>query len=83
MLRDHLTHVGKEDLLLRFFNSIKEFSHQFLSGLTDLDHARAMAFVTIAMGASIESESSNKQFTIVGRKAGRGDRKPGQGRKRS
>ena len=47
MIRDHLTHVSKEDLRLRFFNSIKEFSHQFIARLIDLDYARAMAFVAI------------------------------------
>jgi acetyltransferase len=47
LIRDHLTHVSKEDLRLRFFDSIKEFSHQFISGLIDLDYARAIAFVAI------------------------------------
>ncbi|SDM87873.1 acetyltransferase [Afipia sp. GAS231] len=32
---------------LRFFDSIKEFSHQFITRLIDLDYARAMAFVAI------------------------------------
>jgi RimJ/RimL family protein N-acetyltransferase len=40
-----LQHVSKEDLRLRFFDSIKEFSHPFLIRLTQLDYARAMAFV--------------------------------------
>ena len=40
-----LQHVSKEDLRLRFFDSIKEFSHPFLVRLTQLDYARAMAFV--------------------------------------
>ena len=47
LIRDHLAHVSKEDLRLRFFDSIKEFSHQFITGLIDLDYARAMAFVAI------------------------------------
>ena len=47
LIRDHLVHVSKEDLRLRFFDSIKEFSHQFISRLIDLDYARAMAFVAI------------------------------------
>ena len=47
LIRNHLTHVSKEDLRLRFFDSIKEFSHQFISRLIDLDYARAMAFVAI------------------------------------
>ncbi len=40
-----LHHVSKEDLRLRFFDSIKEFSHPLLVQLTKLDYARAMAFV--------------------------------------
>ena len=40
-----LQHVSKEDLRLRFFDSIKQFSHPFLARLTQLDYARAMAFV--------------------------------------
>ena len=47
LIRDHLTHVSKEDLRLRFFDSIKEFSHQFIAKLIDLDYARAMAFIAI------------------------------------
>jgi RimJ/RimL family protein N-acetyltransferase len=47
LIRHHLTQVSKEDLRLRFFDSIKEFSHQFISKLIDLDYARAMAFVAI------------------------------------
>jgi RimJ/RimL family protein N-acetyltransferase len=47
LIRDYLTHVSKEDLRLRFFDSIKEFSHQFIARLIDLDYARAMAFIAI------------------------------------
>ena len=47
LIRDYLTHVSKEDLRLRFFDSIKEFSHPFITALIDLDYARAMAFVAI------------------------------------
>jgi acetyltransferase len=39
-----LQHVTREDLRLRFFDSIKQFSHPFLVRLTQLDYARAMAF---------------------------------------
>lgn len=45
--RDLLAHVNKQDLRLRFFDSIKEFSPEFIARLTDLDYARAMAFVAI------------------------------------
>jgi acetyltransferase len=35
------------DLRLRFFAPIKEFSHAFVARLTQLDYARAMAFIAI------------------------------------
>jgi GNAT superfamily N-acetyltransferase len=47
LIRDLLAHVSKGDLRLRFFSSIKEFSPQFIALLTQLDYARAMAFVAI------------------------------------
>ena len=47
LLRELLRHVTQEDLRLRFFESIKEFSHQFLAKLSQLDYAQAMAFVAI------------------------------------
>ena len=40
-------HVTPDDLRLRFFASIKEFSHAFIARMTQLDYARAMAFVAI------------------------------------
>jgi acetyltransferase len=39
--------VTAEDLRLRFFSQIKEFSHAFIARMTQLDYARAMAFVAI------------------------------------
>jgi RimJ/RimL family protein N-acetyltransferase len=47
LIRDLLAHVSQPDLRLRFFDSIKEFSPQFIARLTQLDYARAMAFVAI------------------------------------
>jgi acetyltransferase len=40
-----LGRVSREDLRLRFFHAMKEFSHSFIARLTQLDYARAMAFV--------------------------------------
>lgn len=37
--------ISKENLRLRFFGAIKEFTHPFVARLTQLDYARAMAFV--------------------------------------
>jgi acetyltransferase len=42
-----LQDVSHDDLRLRFFHSVKEFSHQFTARLTQLDYARAMAFAAI------------------------------------
>jgi acetyltransferase len=39
--------VSQEDLRLRFFAPVREFSHTFIARLTQLDYARAMAFVAI------------------------------------
>jgi acetyltransferase len=39
--------ISADDLRLRFFAPIKEFSHAFLARLVQLDYARAIAFVAI------------------------------------
>ncbi|MFB9262370.1 bifunctional acetate--CoA ligase family protein/GNAT family N-acetyltransferase [Bradyrhizobium erythrophlei] len=39
--------VTAEDLRLRFFHAMKEFTHAFIARLTQLDYARAMAFVAL------------------------------------
>jgi acetyltransferase len=44
-LRKFLRQVDSEDLRLRFFAPMKEFTHEFVARLTQLDYARAMAFV--------------------------------------
>jgi len=55
MFRAFAGTITLEDLRLRFFAPIREFSHAFLARLTQLDYARAMAFVAIddANGAMI------------------------------
>ena len=45
VIHEFLRHVTSHDLRLRFFAAIKEFSHEFVARLTQLDYARAMAFV--------------------------------------
>ena len=53
-----LRHVTPEDLRLRFFAPMKEFTHQFIARLTQLDYARAMAFVAF-------DEASNELVGVV------------------
>ena len=45
LIHEFLRHVTSHDLRLRFFAQMKEFSHEFIARLTQLDYARAMAFV--------------------------------------
>ena len=45
LIHEFLRHVTSQDLRLRFFAPIKEFTHEFIARLTQLDYARAMAFV--------------------------------------
>ncbi len=47
LFQDFIKLVTAEDLRLRFFAPIKELSHAFIARLTQLDYARAMAFVAI------------------------------------
>ncbi len=45
LIHGFLRHVTPEDLRLRFFAPMKEFTHEFIARLTQLDYARAMAFI--------------------------------------
>jgi len=69
-----LEHVCAEDLRLRFFHAVKEFSHQFVARLTQLDYARAMAFVALdivtgqVMGVSqihLDSRYESAEYAIL------------------
>jgi acetyltransferase len=45
LIHEFLRHETSQDIRLRFFAPVKEFSHEFIARLTQLDYARAMAFV--------------------------------------
>ena len=47
LLKCFLIKVSQQDLRLRFFATIKEFSNEFIAHLTQLDYAKAMAFIAI------------------------------------
>ena len=53
-----LPRVTPEDLRLRFFAPVKEFGHAFIARLTQIDYARAMAFVAI-------EEATGKMLGVV------------------
>ena len=74
LIHEFLRHVTPEDLRLRFFAPMKEFSHSFIARLTQLDYARAMAFVAfdetskqIAGVVRIHSDSiyENGEYAIL------------------
>jgi acetyltransferase len=58
LIHDLLHHVTSEDLRLRFFAPMKEFTHDFIARLTQLDYARAMAFVAF-------DEATNELVGVV------------------
>ncbi len=53
LFRTFFEAITPEDLRLRFFAPVRDFSHRFLARLTQLDYARAMAF------AALEPETGN------------------------
>lgn len=50
LFRAFFARVTDEDLRLRFFQSVKHFSHEFIARLTQLDYARSIALVAIDPG---------------------------------
>ena len=47
MFRAFFGKVSQDDLRLRFFQAFKDFSHEFIARLTQLDYARQMALAAI------------------------------------
>jgi acetyltransferase len=52
LVRAFFEKVSPEDLRLRFFAPVREFSHTFIARLTQLDYARSIAFVAIDEASS-------------------------------
>jgi len=47
LMRGFFSRVTADDLRLRFFAPVKEIGHAFIARLTQLDYARAMAFIAL------------------------------------
>lgn len=47
LYKEFFRSVGEDDLRLRFFAPVKEFSHTFVARLTQIDYSRAMALIVI------------------------------------
>ena len=68
-----LASVSSEDLRLRFFHAVKDFSHQFTLRLTQLDYARSMAFAAHNAAGEImgvarlhsDSRYENAEYAIL------------------
>ncbi|MBV1698913.1 MAG: bifunctional acetate--CoA ligase family protein/GNAT family N-acetyltransferase [Hyphomicrobiales bacterium] len=66
--------VSPEDLRLRFFAPVKDFSHTFIARFTQIDYARAMAFLALdeASGAMLgvvrlhsDAEYRNGEYAVL------------------
>lgn len=53
LFRAFFARVSDDDLRLRFFQSVKHFSHEFIARLTQLDYARSMALVAVDAGGDM------------------------------
>jgi acetyltransferase len=69
-----LEQVSLEDLRLRFFAPIKDFGHEFVARLTQIDYDRALAFLAIdeqtgrLLGVArlaADSERRNAEYAIL------------------
>src|ERR1700716_192271 len=58
VIHEFLRHVTSHDLRLRFFAPMKQFTHEFIARLTQLDYARAMAIVAF-------DENTNELLGVV------------------
>lgn len=47
LFQSFFSKISQQDMRLRFFTPAKEFTHQFLARMTQIDYSRAMAFVAI------------------------------------
>ncbi|VIO72907.1 Succinate--CoA ligase [ADP-forming] subunit alpha [Bradyrhizobium ivorense] len=74
MVESFFRRVSAEDLRLRFFQAMKNFSHAFIARLTQLDYARAMAFAALdpstgAMVGAVQLHSDslyeNAEYAIL------------------
>ena len=50
-------HLTEEDIQMRFFSSIREFTHSDMARFTQIDYDRAMAFIATRPDASGQSET--------------------------
>jgi len=53
LFREFFGQVTDEDLRLRFFQSVKHFSHEFIARLTQMDYARSIALVALDAGGAM------------------------------
>ena len=58
MFRAFFTQIDAQDVRLRFFSYMKEYSHAFIARLTQIDYARAMAPIAI-------EESTGQMMGVV------------------
>jgi RimJ/RimL family protein N-acetyltransferase len=78
---DFVAHVTAEDSRLRFFTTIRELSAERIAELTQLDYARAMAFIAIAEASEemlgvvrlhLDPDRQGGEFAVIVRSAMKG-----------
>jgi RimJ/RimL family protein N-acetyltransferase len=78
---EFIAHLTREDLRLRFFAAIHELSDQRISELTQLDYARAMAFIAIEEAADrmlgvvrlhLDDDGQGGEYAVIVRSALKG-----------
>jgi acetyltransferase len=70
---DFIHKVTKEDLYRRFFSEVREFNHEALANLTQIDYDREIAFVAVTQAgdiigvsrALINADNSDAEFAIL------------------
>lgn len=79
---DFIAHVTKEDLRLRFFMAIRELSPARIAEFTQLDYARAMAFIAIdeatgnmlgVVRVHLDTDSRSGEYAVIVRSALKGN----------
>jgi acetyltransferase len=57
--RHFFSKTTKEDLRLRFFSYVRDFSHKFIARLTQIDYARDMAFCAFDQGGELDRRGAS------------------------
>ncbi len=52
--------ITPEDIRLRLFMPVREFSHSFLARMTQIDYAREIAFIALRTGRATDGGNARR-----------------------